>query len=227
MTIDEIYQWVNLELNKSQTGGTLSPEEFNLAAKFANQQYFKIKYTLPEEYQVGNPVPRQAYPLTQENIDALSPFLKAKGGKDYPPLKLDKDGRAELMSDYVHYSSIRFGIRPVEVVSNDVLGDRLFSSIVYPTETYPICCFYSGYIQFYPITMRFVNFDYLRMPETPVWGYTVVNDQPVYNPATSVQLEWSEIYHLDIANLILQYAANNLRDQLAIQIANNRKTTGQ
>ena len=75
--------------------------------------------------------------------------------------------------------------------------------------------------------MGFVNFDYLRMPETPVWGYTVVNDQPVYNTATSVQLEWSEIYHLDIANLILQYAANNLRDQLAIQIANNRKTTGQ
>lgn len=227
MTIDEIYQWVNLELNKSQTGGTLSPEEFNLAAKFANQQYFKIKYSLPEEYQVGNPIPRQAWSLTQENIDALSPFLKARGGRDYPPLRVDKDGRATIPSDYVNYSSIRYGNKQVEVVSNDVLGGRLSSSIVQPTDTNPICCFNAGYVQFYPITLGFVNFDYLRMPETPIWAYTIVNDQAVYNPTASVQLEWGDKYQLDIANLIVMYAANNLRDQLAIQIANNRKNQGQ
>jgi hypothetical protein len=227
MTVDEIYQWVNLELNKSQTGGTLNPEEFNLALKWANQQYFKTKYGLPETYTPGTPLPPQAWSITQENIDALSPFLKGKGGRDYPALKVDIDGRASIPPDYVHVSSVRYGNKAVEVLSNDVLGDRLSSALVYPSEKYPICTFYGGYIQFHPVSLGFVNFDYLRMPETPVWAYTVVNDQAVYNSNASIQLEWNPIYHIDIANLTLQYAANNLRDQLAMQMANNVKIQGQ
>lgn len=227
MTVEEIRLWVDFQLNKNQTGGTLSPEEYNLCLSWANQEYFKLKYGLPEQYRPGQPLPAQAWAVTQENIDALSPFLKAKGGRDYPKLKVDIDGRATIPSDYVHYSSIRYEEKAVEVLSNDVIGNRLQSPIVYPDKKYPIGTFYAGYIQFYPKDLSFVDFDYLRMPSTPVWAYTLVNDVAVYNSNASVQLEWSAIFHMDIANLIVMYAANNLRDQLAIQIANNRKTQGE
>lgn len=227
MTVEEIRQWVDFELNKNQTGGTLSPEEYNLCLSWANQEYFKIKYGLPEQYRPGMPLPAQAWSVTQENIDALSPFLTAKGGRDYPQLKIDIDGRATIPSDYVHASSIRYNDLAVEILSNDVVGNRLQSPITYPDKKYPICTFYSGYIQFYPKDLGYVNFDYLRMPETPVWAYTIVNDVPVYNPIASVQLEYAPIYHMDIANLIVSYAASNLRDQLAIQLAEQRKIQGE
>lgn len=227
MTVEEIRQWVDFELNKNQTGGTLSPEEYNLCLKWANQEYFKLKYGLPEQYRPGQPLPAQAWAVTQENIDALSPFLSAQGGRDYPPLRVDVDGRATIPSDYVHVSSVRYNDLAVEVLSNDVIGNRLQSPIVYPDKKYPICTFYSGYIQFYPKDLGFVNFDYLRMPQTPVWGYTIVNDQPVYNPNTSTQFEFSDIYHMDLAAMIVSYAASNLRDQLAIQLAEQRKIQGE
>lgn len=227
MTVEEIRLWVDFQLNKNQTGGTLSPEEYNLCLSWANQEYFKLKYGLPEQYRPGQPLPAQAWAVSQENIDALSPFLKAKGGRDYPKLKIDIDGRADIPSDYVHYSSIRYNDKAVEILSNDVIGNRLQSPIVYPDKKYPIGTFYAGYIQFYPKDLGYVDFDYLRLPSTPVWAYTIVNDVAVYNPTASIELEWSAIYHMDIANLILGYAANNLRDQLAIQLANNRKNTGQ
>jgi hypothetical protein len=82
-------------------------------------------------------------------------------------------------------------------------------------------------MEFSPVDLGYVNFDYLRLPSTPIWGATIVNDQYVYNPNTSVQLEWSDIYHLDIANLILGYAASNLRDGTLMQVAQQRKISGQ
>jgi hypothetical protein len=227
MTVNEILQWVNFRLNKSQTGNTLNQSEFNTCLAWGNLEYFKIKYGLPEEYPPGMPLPRQAWAVTQENIDALSPFLKGKGGRDFAPLKLDNNGRADIPSDYVHYSSIRYGKVPVDVVSNDVYGDRLNSPITYGSKRYPFVTFYAGYMEFSPIDLGYVNFDYLRLPSTPIWGATIVNDQYVYNPNTSVQLEWSDIYHLDIANLILGYAASNLRDGTIMQVAQQRKISGQ
>lgn len=227
MTVEDIRNWVNYELNKHQTGDTLSKEEYNLCLKFANEEYFKIKYSLPEQYQPGQPLAGQAWAVTQENIDALSPFLIGKGGKDYPELKVDVNGFASYPSDYVHVSSIRYGKKPVEVVSNDVLGDRLDSPIVNPTSKYPICCFYSNYIQFYPEDLAFVKFDYLRMPQTPVWAATIINDEYVYNPNASIQLEWPEFTHIDIANLIVNYAAKNLRDFNMVQLSETRKIQGE
>jgi hypothetical protein len=227
MTVEDIRNWVNFELNKHQTGNTLSKDEYNLCLKWANEEYFKLKYSLPEQYRPGQPLSGQAWAVTQENIDALSPFLMAKGGKNYPQMIIDTNGFANYPSDYVHVSSIRYGKRVVEVVSNDVLGDRLDSPIVQPTSQYPICCFYSGYIQFYPTDLKFVNFDYLRMPTTPIWGATIINDEYVYNPNTSTQLEWPEFTHIDIANMIVNYAAKNLRDFDMVQVSENRKDKGQ
>lgn len=227
MTVDEIRLWVNFELNKHQTGNTLNQEEYNLCLKWANQQYFKTKYGLPEEYQPGQPLPRQAFQITQKIIDDMRPFLLSKGGKNLPQLPIDINGHANYPSDYIHLSSIRYKNRPVQNISNDVLGDRLDSSIVAPSEKYPICCFYNDYIQFYPKDMAYVDFDYIRMPVTPFWAVTIVDDEYVYNPNQSIQLEWAEQTHIDIANLVLQYASVNLRDFQITQLSEQRKNQGQ
>ena len=228
MNVNEIRDWVNFELNKHQSGNTLNQDEYNLCLAWANLEYFKTKYGLPEQYRPGMPIPSQAWAVTQENIDALTPFLMSLGGRDLPQLKVDIDGRATIPSDYVHYSSIRYNGKAVEVISNDVIGDRLQSSIVYPDKKYPVCSFYgNGYLQFYPTDLGFVSFDYLRLPATPYWAATIVNDEYVYNPNKSVQFEWSPITHTDLANLVLKYASENIRDFQMTQIASVRQDKGQ
>ena len=226
MNVDEIKKWVEFELNKNQSGNTLNKDEYNLALSMANASYFKTKYGLPEEYQPGKPLPRQAWAVTQENIDAMTPFLMGKGGRDLPQLKIDINGFASYPSDYVHHSAIRYNGRPVEVISNDVIGDRVSSPIVYPDKKYPVCSFYAGYIRFYPADLGYVDMDYLRFPATPVWAATILNDEYVYNPAGSTQLEWPVQTHQDLAALVLQYASINIRDFNVEQLSQRRKIDG-
>lgn len=227
MNVEEIRQWANFELNKHQTGNTLDQEEYNICLKWANSEYFKIKYGLPEEYRPGIPLPRQAYPVSQKIIDDLRGCLVVMGGKNAPLMTIDINGFADIPADYIHVSSIRYQGKTVEFVSDDVLGDRLQSSIVNPTKEYPLCVFYNNYIQFHPINLGEVQFTYLRMPVTPFWASAIVNDEYVYDPTKSVQLEWPEDTHTDIANLIVKYASVNLRDFQATQMAMNRQDKGQ
>lgn len=224
--VNAIYDFVNYQLNKSVSGNSLSPTEFNLGLEWSNLEYFKLKYGLSEDYQVGRPVAPVTYEISQKIMSDMRTLRTVLGGKNAPAMAVDINGWADIPSDYLHVSTIKYNGNIVEVLREDFLGDRLNNSIKYPSKTNPICVFQENYIEFYPKDLGFVEFSYLRLPQTPVWGYTIVNDQPVYNPATSVQSEFPQDCLSDIANLILGYSAKDLRDQLMIQQAELRKKEG-
>jgi hypothetical protein len=224
--INDIYNFVQFELNKNQSGDTLNQDEFNLACGWANLEYFKFNFGLPEQYKVGQPSAAINYENTQLITDRLRKFKQFKGGRDLPSLAVDVNGQALYPSDYVHYSSIRYGFKDVTPVRDSNLGSALDNSITAPDKSYPIMVFYDTYMQFYPMDLDFVNFTYLRMPVTPFWAVTIVNDSYVYDSLRSIQFEWGQDSLTDIANLILSYAARNLKDQLNLQGSERRKTEG-
>lgn len=227
MTIEDIRLFVNFQLNKHQTGDTLSPGEYNTCLKFVNLEYFKTKYGLPEEYQPGRPLPRQAFEVTQQIMDELGHLKVWKGGPKSPAMLIDINGVAQIPLDYIHCSSIRTNDgRMIEILRDDELGDRITNPIKKPTSKYPVVAFFDTFIQFYPKDLGFCNFTYLRMPATPIWAYTIVNDEPVYDPLNSVELEWPSIAHTDIANAVLKYASLNLREYNMYQSSQIRKEQG-
>ena len=240
MNLGEILSLINYISNKDQTGRTMTPNQFNLLLDASNNDYFKKKYGLPEEYQPGQPFPAQSYEITQKITDDMRSFKKWLGGRDYPALSIDTSGRADIPTDYVHYSSIRYRkvtnsadcttptteYKTIEVLTDAQIGDRLQNSIKMPTIDNPICSFYSDYIQFYPITLARTDFTYLRYPTTPIFGYTIVNDVEVYNPSTSTEIEWPDINHLDIVRIILSYIGINLREPQLFQYAEMKKKEG-
>jgi hypothetical protein len=171
-------------------------------------------------------LPAMAYEQTQYIIDTLSRFKVNKGGRDYPVLLIDKNGQANLPVDYLHYSSITYGKQPVEMLRDSQYQDRLNDSIKYPTKKDPICTIYGDYLQFQPTDMGAVNFVYLRLPETPVWGATIQNDEYVYSAALSTQFEYSDIDLTDISSMIVGYASTNIRDQFTKQTADQRTIMG-
>jgi hypothetical protein len=62
---------------------------------------------------------------------------------------------------------------------------------------------------------------YIRLPITPKWAFTVnADDQEVYDPANSVQLEFRNIEWQNIANLAIKYYSMFLRDGESYQAIN-------
>ena len=239
MTVWEIYQFIEFRANKDQSGRSYTPEQFNLACKAVNIEYFKLKAGLPEEYRVGAPMPRQAWQLTQKITDDLRMFMHVMG-IDGPQLQINRYGLATLPANYVRESSIMYdnastvncesveGWTAVEVVTDAVWSDRLASSLKYPDKEYPICRFIGGRIEFAPKDLKYVSMTYLRMPEAAVLGYTIdSNNDIVYNAATSTQFEWPEDTHTDIANWLVSWLAENLNTPMLIQQAERRKMQGQ
>jgi hypothetical protein len=242
INIYEIWEYVMFKANKEQSGNTFTPDLFNLTCKYVNLEYLKLKIGLPEAYRPGLPFPPQAYQVSQKMTDDVRQFITWLGGPDYPLLNIDQYGVAVVPLDYVAYSSCYYDFvvgsdcdteeyitpKEVEFLTDSNWSDRLNSSIDFPNKEFPVAKWLgNNKIQFAPRNLKQVNFTYVREPATPVLGYTYdANNDIVYDPLTSVQFEWPQICLSDIANSIYSIMAGNLKSQLDIQIANQRKAEG-
>jgi hypothetical protein len=192
MTVAEIYDLLNYISNKSQTGNTLTPKEFNSVIHAAQLRHFKRKVGLPEEYQPGAPVPRQSFEITQKITDDLMPFKVYMGAPNTMPLSIASNGTAIVPGDMYYPSALSYDYFPVGCNTDpekrmiDVLTDAQWddiagNSLKRPTSKYPVCNFQSGYIRFLPKDLQFVHFVYLRYPVKPVYDYYIkANGEYVY-----------------------------------------------
>ena len=129
----------------------------------------------------------------------------------------------------------RAGYFSVKMSNEDEIADRLNSQINPPTATTPVgqmfttkysgiptFNYYTQYqIQLYPKRDIYTGFlYYMRKPIKPVYAYTIVGGRNiVYDPATSVQLEWRDN---DITTILLKALASigiNMSDQEVSQFA--------
>lgn len=78
MTIDQVYKFVNFIIKKSNSGGYLTPDEFNLIINRAQVQYFNKLYGNQNDYRYDRPVPKISYAVTEKISDSLAPFLSNK-----------------------------------------------------------------------------------------------------------------------------------------------------
>lgn len=235
--VQEMFLWVNFVANKLQSGA-ISPDEYNQSLASANKDLLKLKIGLPEEYQVGNPQPRQAYQITQKLTEDIAPFIKKVNiGKS-------ANGYFALPTDYAYFSSLRYNriqsikngckmptLNTQETVSFEVVTDaelsiRLNNSVLKPTSHYPILAESALGLKPYPDNINTAELTYIRYPVTPLRAYTVVNDDSIYNPAGSVQIEYPAVLFNDFAALVLKYMAVNIRDNDLYAMNEQRKNQG-
>jgi hypothetical protein len=221
MTIAEIYKFIEYVASKNQKG-RITPEQFNEVVNRAQMSLFMERIGNPQEYQPGRPVPRVAYALTQRIRNDLAPFLSN------PTLvTIPADGKLELPEDCKYVVALRTESDDTIVdVDHDKIGYRLKSEIVAPTLAYPIAVHYKGYIQLYPKNIANATLEYLRYPVKALYAFTVENGRPVYDEASSVQLEWDEICVNDIISRALIYIGINLQDGQLASFAAQMKTAG-
>jgi hypothetical protein len=235
MSIDEVYKTIQFIVRKNSTGGLLDPDQFNRIINRAQMTKFMRSYGNEQEYQPGKPIPRIAFQITQSVTDELKAFIENGN------LILDSDGQVDYPDDYVHAipglgyktsvnnsggigSTLKYV--PIEIVDSQFEYYRLSSQIVNPTRTTPMCVFKGSFIQFYPNNIGPVFFPYLREPRQALWDYTIVNGRPVYNAATSVDLEWPDVNINAIIALACSYIGISIQSDVISQYASQTYQTG-
>lgn len=122
----------------------------------------------------------------------------------------------------------------IELLTHDQLSYRLHSEILYPDDKSYIAVMFDKGFEIYGFENA-LNADgiqsdlaelkasdykqiylvYIAKPPSPHWGYTMVNNQYVYNPsnANTQQLTLPSKTHKEIAQRMLSYIGISLRDQ--------------
>mgnify|MGYP003645396703 CR=1 FL=1 len=253
ININEVYRFVQFISNKEQSG-FVKPSEFNIAVERAQMQFFMERYNNPAEYQPGRPVPRVAYNQTQKVSDDLREFITrvtlpvdATGLMNYPS---DYLHFSSASSNYVDVEfdrgtttedcptcnkntttstvSSKFTTKTVSIrpVDDSELSNLLSSSIVQPTLGFPVLSFYQEGVQYHPVNINTVDFVYLRKPVTATWAFTVTGNRPLYDAATSVDLEWPIQVFNEIAIRVLSFIGINLRENDLSQYSEGKRQTG-
>lgn len=163
---------------------------------------------------------------TSQNIkDALSPFRDVYNFttqvSGYVIVPTDRNYEKLLDIQIYFQVSNRTIYYPITLYNEDTRATRLNSQINPVTITSPIGE-QTGKQTFrlYPVGQYNGNVTFLRKPVDVVFGYSVISGRViVYNPNTSVQSEWSEIWQNSILLKCLSSIGINLTSQDVSQYA--------
>lgn len=232
--INDVYNYCGLLANKTQSG-YFTPDDFNLAAPIGQLNFLRVKIGLPEAYQPLAPYPPQSYQLTQVISDSLRPFIKE--------VTLNKVGQGfDIPTDSVAYSTSGyqyventscgqapiFSEEPIEFVTDGERRQRLNSFLTPPSYEYPIGAYLNGQLVVYPKDITSINLTYIKMPNKPIRNYTInSNDQDIYEPIGSVQLEFPKMDWEAISLYIVKAYAINMRETELLNYIEGKIRTGQ
>ena len=229
VNIDTVYQRVLAIANKEQRG-YVTPQEFNLFANQAQMDIFEQYFYDLKVFQLG-PSNDLTYSdmvdLLQEKIDIFEKYRQ--------PVSMANNGVGTL-PDYYRmgelYTNKCGSWVEIEKINQNEIHHILNSPLTNPTITYPVYVRNSGatevnrnrLIQIYPTTIGSddsVVFNYIARPATVSWGYTIVNDKPLYNSnasyTTHFELHPSEETELIIK--ILEQAGISIKEPMLAEYA--------
>lgn len=190
----------------------LTPEKFGEWLHLFSMKQFKRKVGLPEQYQPGMPLPQQAYEITERIGQDLRPFKVLMGKlQSTPHLTFNDLGYADIpfgfyYPGYMLYDDYKNGssdLRRVDILSDLEWANRVGDPVEGPTFRNPIANFQKDFIRIWPASIKRCEFEYLRIPIAPVFGYSKRNGWVEYDEATSTELEWDDLNVLDIISLFL------------------------
>jgi hypothetical protein len=230
--INDVYLLANFLAN-SLYSGKISPSEFNLCVNIAQQQYQRKLIGLPELYTVDKREAPIQIQVTYVVSDAMRSFIKSADiQKTSNGFTLPADFVAMVENEYMYVELLNgqsVGTHtPIDFVTTTEWGERRQNYVTRPNYEYPIATYENGRIITEPSGIDIIKLRYYRYPVTPVWGFTMnANDQPIYNPNTSVQLEFPSNDWENITHILVGYWSTFIRDIQLKDIEQSRVIIGQ
>ena len=136
----------------------------------------------------------------------------------------DSTGLVTFDADYLHliggaYTVSGSTINNVRFLNEDELALALKSQLRAVSTSNPIAIDASVGFRLYPAATQSGFYNYLKRPATPVLGYTQSGRTITYNPVTSTQLEFTDVYINNIISRALKFWGINMAEQDIQQFA--------
>ena len=228
-SVQSVYQ-ICKDWCMKQQHGFVTPAEFNVFARNAQNKVFKdlitlFRFALSDrnrfmQYSRGN------YGGVENIKDDLRPCLKEE------PLAFD-NGVFLLPEDYAYYVALYYQTNEVDVLDKFELGKIQNSYSAQPTQAFPVGTFDSQGVKVLPnsgvkaitdsITLHYykypqgVDANGNPVAQSPTYATTTVNDIAIFNASDSVDFELGQAVEYKLAIEILGYIGLNIREQELIQ----------
>lgn len=226
-------------LNKDQSGRMRTPD-FNLAVESASNWKLVESTDDIKDYKPGQPVGPIAWQKSRMVTEILRHLLIKV------PIWPTSQGLIDLPDNLFYTSDVRMPYFKcpgdcttaedwtrvpyhvqVKIVDNDEMANILSNDLVRPTMRYPFGEFIGDTIQVYPTNVPVVLLSYIRYPNTPRYGVTILpSGREVFDPATSVDIDWPMSCFNDLAFKTLEFMGINIRDIDVTQFSDSKERSG-
>jgi len=200
MIIDQVFELVKQLSAKNQSGGYLTPDEFDRYALLAQSDKleFELAKATDTTFKNGS--------LNTFRVNADTPVV---GGI----VTLPTDYRYFDAAKFNNFSSGALTISPFEELTSDEWGFRLSSEMDKPTEFYPALTVRDNLIELSPTSITIINLNYIKNPPDPIWAYTVVNNRRVFDSVNSIDFTFKEEDISDLVYRISVMLATQIKDK--------------
>lgn len=203
MTIDQAYRFCSFVFNKNQSGN-ITPEQFNMLAPIMQMSLINDRLGNVKKYQPGAPVPPYGFNMNDKTREELRPISVP------PTVTSVTTGVATIPTGLLYLDTITVNGRLATETTDDEIALLNISATKPPTVQYPKYVRHQTGLMIYPTSITSIRLSYIRTPAVPIWNYTVVNDEPVYNPSGSQDFEVSPMARLEVCWNIMKSIGLNL-----------------
>lgn len=217
VNINTVYLRVLAIANKEQRG-YITPQEFNTLANQAQldifEQYF---YDLNQFLRLpGNDtIHSDAVDMLEEKIGIFEVYNSPIGSGTLSELNVHKLGA-------VYHQETINGVQTkveAEKLNPNELRYYINSPLTAPTVKRPVFIVQQDQITVLPTDADNLSMNYIKKPADVYWGYTIINDEALYNPSTSINFQLHASEETELVLKILSLAGVVIRDPQLYQIA--------
>ena len=195
---------------RKERGSFINFAEFTDAMNYGQLEAFQLYFS--------------AYAVNQTIHDALAPFKVQK------QFTSASDGLVTFPSNYLHllggvYTVTGSTVNPVVFLSQDELPDAMTAQVRPISLSSPTAVDTAGGFYLYPQSQQTGFYTYMRLPNAPVLSATYGGTDGrtvTYDPTTSVQLEFSDIYCNNILSRALKLIGVNMDEEGIEQFAQSQ-----
>jgi len=217
VNINTVYLRVLAIANKEQRG-YITPQEFNTLANQAQldifEQYF---YDLNQFLRLpGNDtIHSDAVDMLEEKIGIFEVYNSPIGTGTLSELGVHKLGA-------IYHQTIIDGVQTkveAEKLNPNELRYYINSPLTAPTVKRPVFIVQQDQITVLPAAADNLSMNFIRKPVDVYWGYTMINNEALYNPSTSINFQLHASEETELVLKILSLAGVVIRDPQLYQIA--------
>ena len=222
VNIDTVYQRVLSIANKEQRG-YITPQEFNLFANQAQMDIFEQYFYDLNQFGRMPSVGIEYSDIDDKIDEKLSIFKTSQSITGTAQTLGNLNSMAFSFPTPAQIGSFMYkigtiwgedGSTEIHKVDHRELTYIVNSPLAQPTFKRPVYVLDNNQISVFPESITSVTFRYIRTPMPATWGYTVVNEKPMYNFGNSSPFELHISEESDLVFKILRLAGINLGNEL-------------